>query len=82
MKTCLIHLPQNYILNEPDHNLSRLPIPGAPSIVNIINNNLFSCCHPWTWSYIAKIIYYLVSDMRFLLTRRYDEEYVRGNIFK
>ncbi|EDW2284721.1 hypothetical protein Y618_004312 [Salmonella enterica subsp. enterica] len=36
---------------------------------------------PWTWSYIAKIIYYLVSDIRFLLTRRYDEEYVRGNIF-
>ncbi|TKG74661.1 hypothetical protein DV513_25180 [Salmonella enterica subsp. enterica serovar Alachua] len=22
-----------------------------------------------------------LSDMRFLLTRRYDEEYVRGNIF-
>ncbi|EEH4985563.1 hypothetical protein GZ346_000787, partial [Salmonella enterica] len=36
---------------------------------------------PWTWSYIAKIIYCFVSDMRFLLTRRYDEEYVCGNIF-
>ncbi|PUG84945.1 hypothetical protein DBK44_17625 [Salmonella enterica subsp. enterica serovar Typhi] len=42
---------------------------------------MFFMLSPWTWSYIAKIIYYLVSDMRFLLTRRYDEEYVRGNIF-
>ncbi|EBJ6263723.1 hypothetical protein DXM32_03355 [Salmonella enterica] len=42
---------------------------------------MFFMLSPWTWSYIAKTIYCFVSDIRFLLTRRYDEEYVRGNIF-
>ena len=35
-----------------EDELAAAAIPGAPSIVNIINNNLFFMLSPWTWSYI------------------------------